>query len=200
MTRSFQEVWADYDRDSIVVYQAYNDQIADAAIKEGKFTHPFSFNRMTWIKPSFLWLMGRSGWGKKANQNRILAVRITRKGWEAALSESVLTHHDSAIYVNAGTWKKQFKKSRVRIQWDPERSLRGGKLNYRSIQVGIGRGLVREYAKDWVLDIKDMTKVAHKIHDHVRRRDIARAKRLLPTEKKYPLSDEISKRVGGIKP
>ncbi|WP_141653813.1 DUF4291 family protein, partial [Erwinia billingiae] len=26
---------------------------------------PFSMTRMTWIKPSFLWMMYRSGWGMK---------------------------------------------------------------------------------------------------------------------------------------
>ncbi|MDB5288908.1 MAG: hypothetical protein JWL69_149 [Phycisphaerales bacterium] len=51
------EIRADYDRQTIVVYQAYRPQIAEAALAAGKFVPPFSFGRMTWIKPSFLWLM-----------------------------------------------------------------------------------------------------------------------------------------------
>jgi hypothetical protein len=74
------EIRADFDRDTIVVYQAYNAAIADAALKAGRFVPPFSFGRMTWIKPSFLWLMHRSNWGRKSGQERILAVRITRTG------------------------------------------------------------------------------------------------------------------------
>lgn len=63
-----------FDRDTIVAYQAYNDRIADAALCHGRFAEPFSRSRMTWVKPSFLWMMERSGWGTKANQERTLAV------------------------------------------------------------------------------------------------------------------------------
>ncbi|WP_458785448.1 DUF4291 family protein [Vallitalea sediminicola] len=29
------------------------------------FGSSFKLNRMTWVKPSFLWMMYRSGWAKK---------------------------------------------------------------------------------------------------------------------------------------
>lgn len=51
------EIRADYNRDTIVVYQAYNETIAKLAIENKKFVPPFSLTRMTWIKPSFLWMM-----------------------------------------------------------------------------------------------------------------------------------------------
>ena len=51
------EIRADYDRDTIAIYQAYSPAIAEAALEAGRFVPPFSFHRMTWIKPSFLWLM-----------------------------------------------------------------------------------------------------------------------------------------------
>ncbi len=86
------EIRADFDRDTIVVYQAFPRPIAEAALQHGTFVAPFSFSRMTWIKPSFLWLMERSNWGRKSGQEHILAVRMTRKGWEEALSLAVLTH------------------------------------------------------------------------------------------------------------
>jgi hypothetical protein len=56
------EIRADHDRTSIVVYQAYRPDIAQPAVKHGRFVPPFSRTRMTWIKPSFLWLMARSNW------------------------------------------------------------------------------------------------------------------------------------------
>ena len=40
---------------------------------------------MTWIKPSFLWMMYRCGWGLKEGQETVLAVEITREGFEWAL-------------------------------------------------------------------------------------------------------------------
>jgi hypothetical protein len=57
-----QEIRADYDRETIVVYQAYGPQIAVPAVAAQRFVPPFSLGRMTWIKPSFRWLMHRSNW------------------------------------------------------------------------------------------------------------------------------------------
>jgi len=48
------QIRADYDTRTIVVYQAYSPAVAGAALKAKRFVPPFSFNRMTWIKPSFL--------------------------------------------------------------------------------------------------------------------------------------------------
>jgi hypothetical protein len=85
------EIRADFDRETIVVYQAYAPAIADAAIAAGRFVAPFSFGRMTWIKPSFRWLMHRSHWATRSGQTRVLAVRVTRAGWEHALALAVPT-------------------------------------------------------------------------------------------------------------
>ena len=84
------ETRADYDAETIVMYQAYSPIIAEPALAAQRFVAPFSFGRMTWIKPSFLWLMHRSNWGRRAGQERILAVRIRRSGWDKALSLAVL--------------------------------------------------------------------------------------------------------------
>src|SRR5215470_12294472 len=91
------EIRAAFDRDNIVVYQAYSAAIANPALKAQRFVEPFSVGRMTWIKPSFLWLMHRSNWGSKGGQERTLAVTITRPGWESALSRAVLTVFEPSV-------------------------------------------------------------------------------------------------------
>jgi hypothetical protein len=96
------EIRADYDRETIVIYQAYPSAIADAALAAHRFVPPFSFQRMTWIKPSFLWLMHRSNWGLKSGQERILAVKLTRSGWERALSLAVLTSFEASVFRSPG--------------------------------------------------------------------------------------------------
>src|SRR5579859_4152585 len=100
------EIRADYDAATITVYQAYGDPIADAAVAANRFVPPFSLNRMTWIKPSFLWLMERSDWGRKPGQERILAVRITRDGWESALSQAVLTGYERGVHADRPDWRQ----------------------------------------------------------------------------------------------
>lgn len=63
---------------TITVYQAYPPEIATRAVTAGRFVAPFKRDRMTWIKPSFLWMMYRSGWASKPGQERVLAVEILR--------------------------------------------------------------------------------------------------------------------------
>ncbi|MGE0707614.1 MAG: DUF4291 domain-containing protein [Planctomycetota bacterium] len=189
-------VRADFDRDSVVVYQAFSDPIADAALQADRFVAPYSFGRMTWIKPSFLWLMDRSQWARRAGQTRVLALRISREDWERALARAVLTDPDPSVYADASSWREAFARAEVHVQWDPERSIRGQKLAQRSIQVGIGRALVRELATDWVRELRDLTPLVRRIHEHLTRGDPRRAQRLLPPEREYPLPEAIARRIG----
>ncbi|WP_108801704.1 DUF4291 domain-containing protein [Aquimarina sp. Aq107] len=191
-----QEIRADYDRDTITVYQAYGKSIAVSAIKNNKFESPFSFNRMTWIKPSYLWLMERSNWGTKSNQEYILGIKIKRASWEKALSIGVLTDPDKTIYKSGALWDKEFRNAKVHIQWDPERTLKGAKMQVRSIQVGIGRDLIKEYNEEWIQEINDLTPLTRKIRLLLKDGKYKEAKRLVPGEKTYEVPDDTKRRIG----
>lgn len=192
----YQEIRASYDRETITVYQAYNKQIALNAIKNNRFESPFSFNRMTWIKPSYLWLMERSNWAKKPNQEYILGIKLKRPFWEKALSLGVLTHPNSAVYASGFDWEQQFRDALVHIQWDPERTLKGGKLNERTIQVGISRQLIEEFNNESIAEITDLTALTKKIYQLKLAGKYAAVKRLLPKERVYPLAVDVEKRIG----
>ena len=101
----YRQIRADFDRNSIVVYQAYRKSIAEPAVAAGRFVEPFSWGRMTWIKPSFLWMMARSNWATKSNQEHVLAIRISRKGWEQALSMASLTSFDRRVHQSNDAWR-----------------------------------------------------------------------------------------------
>lgn len=190
------EIRADYNRDSIVVYQAYRKEIALPAVENNKFVPPFSTNRMTWIKPSFLWLMERSNWGQKAGQEYILAVRISRKGWEEALALGILTSPEKGVYRNQEEWKQQFDKALVHIQWDTERSIRGTPLNYESIQVGLSRHIIGKYVNEWTIEIKDYTPLVTKIYNLIGAGQLEKAKAFLPKEQAYPVENAIARKLG----
>jgi Domain of unknown function (DUF4291) len=190
------EIRADYDRTSIVVYQAYGPHIGRPAVVQGRFVPPFSRTRMTWIKPSFLWLMERSGWARKAGQEMVLAVRISREGWEEALSQAVPTSADRRVHRDNDEWRAAFRHARVHVQWDPERTLRGRALDARSIQVGLSRHVIDRYADEWTLDIRDLTPTVHRIRRLLGDGHTARAAALLPRERVYPLPAELARRIG----
>lgn len=190
------EIRADYNRDTIVVYQAYNKAIAKSAIENQKFSAPFSFSRMTWIKPSFLWMMERSNYGQKSNQEYTLAIHIKREAWEKALKLAILTSPEKRVYPNPKIWEEEFENAKVYVQWDPERNIKGNKLEYRSIQVGISRYLIEEFNEDWIVKIEDYSPLVKKILNLTKQGEFNKAKKLLPIEKIYPLSDEIAQRIG----
>jgi hypothetical protein len=189
------EIRADYDRDSIVIYQAYPPAIAEASLAAGRFVSPFSVQRMTWIKPSFLWLMHRSNWGLKRGQERILAVRITRSGWEDALSLAVLTSFEASAFRSPREWEEQFRHALVHAQWDTERSLRGAGLPYFSIQVGLSRHIISKYVEEWVINIEDLTPRVRKIHNLLQGGQADKARRHLPAERVYLVSPDIGRRL-----
>ena len=190
------EVRATFDRDSITVYQAFGDVIADVALSNGKFAAPFSFQRMTWIKPSFLWMMERSNWGRKSGQERILAIRIKRSGWDEALSLGTLTHPEPNIWPDPDAWRLALAASAVHIQWDPERSLRGAAQSYYSIQVGLSRHIIERYVEEWILEIADMTPTVRKIDALTKSGKSDRARSFLPREKIYPVEPRSSRQLG----
>ncbi len=189
------QIRADHDARTIVVYQAYAPAIADPAVAARRFVPPFSLGRMTWIKPSFLWLMERSSWARKAGQERVLAVRITRAGWEEALAAGVLTAYTRGVHRDPEDWQRQFAEARVHVQWDPERSIRGAGLETNAIQVGLSRHVIADYVDSWVVDITDYTPQVRKIHALVTAGKIDRARELLPRERPYALPAAIARRI-----
>jgi hypothetical protein len=190
------EIRADHDRDTIVIYQAYPPAIADAALAQGRFAPPFSFNRMTWIKPSFLWLMARSNWGARKGQERTLAVRITRRGWEKALSLAVPTDPKAPGFAGYTAWRAAFEGAPVHVQWDTERSLQGAGLPYYSIQVGLSRHVIREYVDEWITRIEDLTERVRKIRTLLNAHRSDKLAPLLPREAVYPLPAPLALRIG----
>ncbi|WP_433469032.1 DUF4291 domain-containing protein [Spirillospora sp. CA-128828] len=190
------EIRACHDRDSITVYQAYAPEIGGPAAEHGTFVPPFSRHRMTWIKPSFLWLMARSDWARRPGQETILAVRISRTGWEEALSLAVPTDPDRRVFRASDEWRRRFADAVVHVQWDPERSLHGRKLEARSIQIGLSRHIVDRYVDDWILGIEGRTALARKIHGLLKAGRTPQARALLPKERLYPLPPALADRIG----
>jgi hypothetical protein len=190
------QVRAAFDARTITVYQAYPSSIAEPAIDAGRLVPPFRLDRMTWIKPSFLWMMYRSGWAAKPGQERILAIQITRDGFEWALAHAALSHYEPGTHVSHQQWAQQKLASPVRIQWDPERSLTLQPLPWRSIQIGLSGEAAARYVREWTTSITDITTTAHEIRDLVGAGSYHAAHALLPAERPYELPGRLRHLVG----
>ena len=190
---SGRHVMAAYDETSIVVYQAYKPSIARHAVKHARLGGAeFSRERMSWIKPGFLWMMFRSGWASKVNQERVLAVRIARAGFDALLAAAVHSSYVEAVYGAHAEWKQALSGSDVRLQWDPDHDPHGNKLERRAIQLGLRGETLARYVDEWTLGIDDITERVH-----AERARVGSEALCTPRERVYPVSDvAVAARLG----
>ncbi|MFD4539295.1 DUF4291 domain-containing protein [Streptomyces bauhiniae] len=181
---------------TLTVYQAYRPEIGVPAAREGRFPAAWSRSRMTWIKPSFLWMMYRCGWGTKEGQETVLAVDLTRAGFEWALRNTCLSHHVPGLHGTPADFKRALREAPARVQWDPERDLHLDPLPHRSLQLGLTGEAAARYADEWIVGIRDVTPLAREIHGAVRAGRMAEANALLPAESPYPVPEGLLTHLG----
>jgi hypothetical protein len=189
-------ILAKFNEKTIRVYQAYTDAIANEALKLGTFGKRFSLDRMTWVKPSFLWMMYRSGWASKEGQNRVLAIDIERTGFDIMLENVILSTFKKEFYDSIEDWKEKVKRSNVRCQWDPDRDIYGNRINRRAIQLGLRGIIVNRYVNEWIVNINDITKYVFDLKEKINQKTFSDD--MLPIELEYPVDDSV-KEILGIK-
>lgn len=131
---------AQFDDDTIVVYQAYGPRIGCFAAEKGFFGGDFKYSRMSWIKPNFLWMMYRSEWGQAEGQEVVLALRLKRRFFDSLLAQAVPSSFDADVFGSREEWVAAVARSDVRLQWDPDHLPTGDKCERRAIQLGLRRG------------------------------------------------------------
>src|ERR1039458_6241141 len=179
-------ILAQFDADTVVVYQAYRPAIGLFAVENQRFGGEFSFKRMSWIKPNFLWMMYRSGWGTKEGQETTLAVRLRRKTFDEILQRAVHSSYVPEIYPSPEDWKARLADSPVRLQWDPDHDPLGGKQERRAIQLGLAGDVLRQYAADWIVSIEDISGFVAEQRAHTQPH--AYANLVTPREEVYPIN------------
>lgn len=187
------QINAAYDDEGIYVYQAFTPAIVRAALHTGTFGTGFSLDRMTWIKPSFGWMLYRSGYATKPNQEAILKIKLSHEGFQTILRRSVESIYDPQQYPDESAWKNALMRSEVRHQWDPDRHPNGQKLERRAIQIGIRGETVRSYVDDWIIALEEVTALAHAVHQAV---TLNHTLPNVPQEQVYLVDDAMHRRLG----
>ena len=255
----YRQIRALHDVDTITVYQAYKSSIATAAVRTQKLnaSPDFSPRRMTWVKPSWCWMMYRSGYAAKdARQDSILAIKMRHDDFVGLLRRAELTHgrgqetkveegrsgpeNEEDDQESGGAEEKRVeeesaqqdggtedaepnrldssvrrglkppsqrrrsrlpKSSKVKVQWDPERSPSLEKLPYRSIQIGIPAALSSQWVEEWIVGIEDVTHTAQELkkfldeNPRVTTAELVR-RGLMPTETEYAVPDDVQGLLG----
>jgi len=187
----YRQIRAVYDDKTITVYQAYSDSIGKAAVKHQKLnaSPDFKLTRMTWIKPSWTWMMYRCGYSYKDDrQTCILAIKVSHEGFIKLLENARLSTHGP---------NDEKKGGKVVVQWDPERSWKNGKLDdVRSIQIGIGPEMAKQWVDEWIVGIEDVTEKARALKKDLDEKAKTteaelKEKGLLTDEKPYEVPDHL---------
>ena len=134
----------EHDDDEVYFRQAYNDTIAYYALI------------MTWIKPSFAWVLYRSKYGTKHNQTLVLKVKLSHESVSKLLSECKCKHGGG--------------RSKGRVQYDPARNLMasvdGGKTQRKMLRrTGRDQGRMSAFYVMSILQIEDVTILAQRVQE-----------------------------------
>lgn len=153
-----QHILAQQRDDQILVYQAFNPRIADFAVNNQYFggSH-YSYERMSWIKPNFLWMMYRCGWASKSNKERVLGIWIDKKDFDSILAKAAYSSFKPDIYESHESWRQALVTNPVRLQWDPDHDIYGQKQERKAIQLGMKGEVLQTFGKAMIREIIDVT-------------------------------------------
>jgi hypothetical protein len=188
-------ILAQFDADSVVVYQAYRPAIGLYAAAHGRFGDEFRYERMSWVKPNFLWMMYRSGWGTKEDQQVTLVLRLRRAFFDAVLAEAVPSSWDRELYATREEWSDAVGRSAVRLQWDPDHHPSGAKLERRAIQLGLRGETLRAFGTRELLEVIDLTEFVAEQRERLASGGVAAL--VTPRERVYrPADPAVAARLG----
>jgi hypothetical protein len=189
-------VLAHFDDESVIVYQAYRPSIALYAVEHGRFGGGgFSFDRMSWIKPNFLWMMYRSGWGTKGGQRVILALRIRRAFFDRLLADAVASTHDDRLFATREEWQEAVRTSSVRLQWDPDHDPTGANLPRRAIQLGLRGEALEAFGQRELLEVLDVSEFVAEQRKNATQARLAQLR--TPVERVYlPADPQLRAKLG----
>ncbi|MDX2088654.1 MAG: DUF4291 domain-containing protein [Kofleriaceae bacterium] len=178
-------ILAQFDAETVVVYQAYRPSIGQFAAANNYFGGAdFSFARMSWIKPNFLWMMYRCGWAAKEGQEVVLAITLARTAFDQILAAAVPSSYDERRYADRAAWAEAVKTSDVRLQWDPDHDPHGRPVERRAIQLGLRGSVLENYARPWIRGIEDITPFVRDQHARLQRGGPSEL--VTPSEHVYP--------------
>ena len=184
------QILANYNEDSIVVYQAFSPSIAEYAVRLQRFGGPdYKLTRMTWIKTSFLWMMFRSGWATKKDQERILAIYVSLEGFEEIFRRACLAKRQTENNIDGNLVT-------VRLQWDPDHNPYGEKEQRRAVQLGLRGDTLNLFLQKWILKIEDITNFVKAQHEHVLAGKLDELE--MPEEKVYTVKDKTIVEIIGL--
>lgn len=177
---------ADFTESTITVYYVCDNAIATAAVASQTLNVPaFKPNSLhTWIQASFTSAIRTYRMQQVPSDRNVIALLITREGWEQALKWNDTRTSRITPY--------------VRCRSDPEFGIDGEPLTRHSLQVSLSPAAVEKgLFMGWIVRVEDMTDVVKKVVEMADGGRPEDATALLPIELPYEFLDENRPEAGG---
>ena len=176
-------IMAQFTEDYVIAYQAFMPAIAEYAVQHQRFggSH-YSFDRTSWLKTNFLWMMFRSGWGTKPNQERVLALYVKADGFDEILRNAFTVKKEKELGISEAD-------GMVRLKWEPDHNVTGKHEQRRAMQLGLKPKMLTKFNENMILGIRDITDMVREQHSLVERQKLSDLR--LPKETVYMPSDQL---------
>lgn len=199
--RDGQAILAQFDAQTVVVYQATGRGMGRWAVKHGRLALPggeaapgFSFERMSWLMTSFTWMMHRSAWATAPGQEAVLAIWLQRAAFDAILAQATHSRYVEDAYPSREAWQAAADASDVLAQWAPDYPPYGPKLRRRALQIGLRGEALRRFAEEWIAHVEDISEFARQQAAFASETELL----FVPAQRVYPVSDATLARHLGL--
>jgi len=188
-------ILAQYDEETVVVYQAQPPAVARYAAQHGRLDAPaFPFERMAWIETSFLGMMHRWQWGVRREWGMALAIWVHRAAFDALLAQAVPSRYEAGAYADRAAWQAALDASDVVAQWDPDYAPDGLKLRRQTLRLGLRGETLRHCVREYIAHVEDISAFARQQAPFRRRPELL----LMPAQRIYPVRDAVLARRLGL--
>lgn len=187
-------ILAQYDEETVVVYQPQPSAVARYAAQRGRLDAPtFPFERTAWIETSFLGMMHRWEWGTRRDRGAMLAIWLRRAAFDALLAQAVPSRFEAGVYLNWEAWQAALGASGVLLQWDPDYALDGLKLRRQALRLGLRGETLRRYVRECIAQVEDISAFVRQQAPFRCQAELL----MMPAQRIYPVRDAaLARRLG----
>lgn len=152
MTRTLR---ATFDDHQVIVWQAHRAEIAAHAVATGRLGGPgWRLDRVSRFRLSLPSVLARSEWGQRPGREHILAVALSRAGFDALMNQAVLAAFETPIYPTRMAWALATRYANVTVDWHPDVDYSGREQAWQIARISVRDRALRTFT-DSVVGVED---------------------------------------------
>jgi len=167
---------ASFDDTTVVTYQAFGEAMAAELLERGGLGGSWRYDRHTRLTMDWAFIADRYAFGDRLARSRILAIEVSRRGFDAILTAALTMEWNEGLYKTRAGWRLATRFAPVLVEWSTD-----------TPRLVVHGPLVRQLATEWVTGLRDVTDAFRAVRDDGV---------VPPTERRYPIGDDVSARLG----